>query len=117
MQVFDLGQRAVAIDSVGHRRVVVAGQNDHGQRRGGDDGSGALEQMIRQAVAVEGVAGEDDDVGARAAGRGQDPDETGSAVAAVQPRGVVVIEVQIGAVNDHDIAGRRRNGIGHGIAT
>ena len=96
---------------------MVAGQNDHGQRRRGDDGGGALEQMIRQAVAVEGIAGEDDDVGARAAGRRQDPDETGGAVAAVQPRGVVVIEVQIGAVNDHDIAGRRGNGIGHGIAT
>ena len=96
---------------------MVAGQDHHRQRRGRDDRGGTIEQIIRQAVAIEGVAGQHHDVRAGVTGSGQDPGEAGRAVAAVQPGGVVVIQVQIGAVNDHDIAGRRRNGMGHGVAT
>ena len=68
-------------------------------------------------MAIEGVAGQHHDVRADVTGRGQDPGEAGGAVPAMQPRGVVVIQVQIGAVNDHDIAGRCENGSGHGVAT
>jgi hypothetical protein len=117
MKVLDFGQRAVVKDGIGNRGIVVARQDHHGQRRSRDDGGGAIEQINRQAVAIEGVARQHHDVRAGVTGRGQDTGEAGGAVAAVQPRGVVVIQVQIGAVDDHDIAGRRRNGIGHGVAT
>ena len=117
MKVLDPGQGAVVKDGIGNRGIVVAGKDHHGQRRGRDDGGGAIEQVNRQAVAIEGVTGQHHDVRIRVTGRGQDTGEAGGAVAAVQPRGVVVIQVQIGAVNDHDIAGRRGNGIGHGVAT
>ena len=117
VQVSDFGQGAVVKDGIGNRGIVVAGQDHHRQRRRRDDRGGTLEQIVRQAVAIEGVAGQHDDVRPGAAGCGQDPGEAGRPVAAVQPGGVVVIEVQIGTVNDHDIAGGRGSGMRHGGAT
>jgi hypothetical protein len=117
VEICDLGQRGVMIDRVGDRGIVVAGQEHHRQCRGRDDRGGAIEQVGRQAVAIEGVAGEHDDVGGGAARRAQDAGEPRRSVAAMQPRGVVVIDVQIGAVDDHEIAGRRGHCSGHGRRT
>ena len=57
------------------------------------------------------------DVRAGAARRAQDAGEPGRAVAAMQPRRVVMIDVQIGAVNDHDVPGRRGQYMRHGRRT
>ena len=92
------------IDRVGHRRVVVARQHDDRQAGRRDDGCGLRQQIVRQTVAVEGVAGEQHDVGADIAGGPQHAGEPGGAVTAVEPRGIVVIDVEIGAVNDDDVA-------------
>ena len=62
---------------------------------------------MRQAIIVERIAGEQHDIGADRARGGQDAGKPRRAVAAVEARGVVVIDVQIGAVDDDDIARRR----------
>ena len=64
-------------------------------------------------MTIERVARQHDDIRAGAAGRAQDAGQTRRPVAAVQPRRIFMIHVHIGAVNDHDIAGRRRHCVGH----
>ena len=59
-------------------------------------------------MAVEGIAGEQHHVGCKIARRSEHAAEPRGAVAAVQPRGIVVIDVQVGAVNDDDVAGGRK---------
>ena len=104
VKICDVGEHAVVIDRVGNRRVVVARQHARPAGRRRDDGCGLREQIVRQTVAVEGVAGEQHDVGADVAGRPQYAGEPGGAVAAMEPRGIVVVDVEIGAVNDDDVA-------------
>ena len=96
---------------------MVAGQKHDRQSRGRDDRSGAIEQVRRQAMAIERVARKHDDVGTGAARRVEHAGETGRTVAAMQPRGIVVVHVQVGAVNDHDIPGRRGHCERHGGRT
>jgi hypothetical protein len=117
VQVFELRQRRMVIDRVGNGGIVVAGQEHHRQRRRGDDLGGAIEQSRRQAVAIEGVAGEHHSVGTEMARGLKHAGEPGGAVAAMQPRGVVVIEVEIGAMDDREVAGGRRHCRGHGRRT
>ena len=94
----------MVVDRIGHRRVVVARQHDDRQARGRYDGCGLREQIVRQTVAVEGVAGEQHDVGTDVAGGAQYAREPRGAVAAMEPRGIIVVDVEIGAVNDDDVA-------------
>ena len=102
-------KRAAAIDRFGHRRIVIARKHDDGQRGGGHHGRGALDQILRHAVAVECIAGEDHDVGRHAARRIQHASQSRNAVAAVQPRRIIVIDVQVRTVNDNDVADGRRS--------
>jgi hypothetical protein len=58
VQVFHRRERAVAIDRVGDGRIVIAREDDDRQRRSADHRRRLLDQVLRDAVAVEGVAGE-----------------------------------------------------------
>ena len=58
VQVFHRVERTVAIDRGGNGRIVIAGQDDHRQRRGADHRRRLFDQVLRHAMAVEGVAGE-----------------------------------------------------------
>ncbi len=115
VKIVDRGQRSVVIDRVRNRGIVVAGQKHHGQRRRRNDRSRSIEQINRHAMAVEGVAGQHHDVRAGRAGGAQDAGEPGGAITPMQPGSIVMIYVQVGAVNDHDIPGRR--GVRHGGRT
>ena len=66
-----------------------------------------LDQVLRHAMAVESIAGEQHHVGCKSARRIEHAAEPRGAVAAVQPRGIIVIDVQVGAMNDDDVAGGR----------
>jgi hypothetical protein len=83
---------------------VVARQHDDRQARRRYDGRGLREQIGWQTVAVEGVAGEQHDVGTDVAGGPQHAGEPRGAVAAMEPRRIVVVDVEIGTVNDDDVA-------------
>src|SRR6516225_9047537 len=52
-------------------------------------------------MAIEGVAGQHHDVRAGRAGGAQDAGEPGGPITPVQACGIVVIDVQVGAVNDY----------------
>ena len=115
VKILDRGQRAVAIDRVRNRGIVVAGQQHDGQRRSRNDRSRSIQQINRHAMAIEGVARKHHHIRAGRAGRGEDAGEPGSAITSMQPGGVVMIYVQIGTVNDHDVPGRC--GMRHGSRT
>jgi hypothetical protein len=66
-------------------------------------------------MAIEGVAGQHHRVRAGRARRAQDAGEAGGAITPMQPRSIVMIYVEVGAVNDHDIPGWR--GVRHGGRT
>ena len=66
-------------------------------------------------MAIEGVAGEDDDIGVDIASCTEHAGEPGGPVPTMQSRGVIMIEVQVGTMNDHDIAGRGGSGWRHGM--
>ena len=86
----------------------MPGSSTTGSSRGGDHRRRAVDQIVGQPVAVEGVAGEQHDVGADAARRIEHAGETSGAVAAMDFRGVDVIHMDVGRVYDDDVfAGSR----------
>jgi hypothetical protein len=107
VEILDRGERPIAVNRVRHRGVVIAGQQHHGQRRCRNDCGRSIEQRSRHAMAIEGIAGEHNDVGADAARSAQHAGQSGRAVTAMQPRSIVMIHVQVGAMDHHDVAGRR----------
>jgi hypothetical protein len=54
-------------------------------------------------MALERVANEQDDIGVRVARRREDARESGGAIAAMEPRIVIVVDVNVGGMNDDDI--------------
>jgi hypothetical protein len=103
MKVCALGQGPLVIDRAGNQGIMIAWQQDDRHRRGRNYASGTIQQIIRQSVAIECVAGKHHYVGVEALSRTQYGRESRRAVAAMQPRRVVMIHVQIGAVNDNNI--------------
>ena len=65
-------------------------------------------------MTIERVAGQHDGVRADIASGAQDAGQPRRPVAAVQPRRIFMVHVHIGAMNDHDVADRRRHCIRHG---
>ena len=99
-------------DAVGQGGVVVAGQDHHGAAGIGQQAAGAIEHAGADAVVVEGVAGEQDDVGVRVAGGGEHGGQACGAVA-VLGGGGGVIDMQVGAVDEEDVHwGRQVSGHG-----
>ena len=84
----------------GSDRIVIARQQHHRDFGGGDHRRGAVDQLVRQAMTVEGVAGEQHDVGADAARRVEHASKPRGPVAAMDFRGVDVIHMDVGAVYD-----------------
>ena len=97
-------QRAAAIDRFVHGWIVIARQYDNRQRGGGHHARGAFDQILRHAVAVKRIAGKNHDVGRHAARRIQHASEARNAVAAVEPRRIIVIDVQVRTVHHDDVA-------------
>ena len=93
VKIVDRGQRSVVIDRVRHHRIVVAGQQHDGQRRGRNDRSRLLEQINRHAISIEGVARQHHDVRAGRAGGVQDAGEPGGTITPMQACSIVVIHV------------------------
>ncbi len=107
--VGDRGQPAADEDGVGQRRIVVAGQDHHRDAGIGQQAAGAIEHGGGDAVVVERVAGEQDDVGVGGAGGGEHRGEASSAVAVLG--GVLfVIDMQVGAVDEDDVHWGRLRG-------
>ena len=100
VQVRHRGEAFAVEHRLGQDRIVVARQQHHRQLRGGDHRRRAVDQFVRQAMAVEGVAGEQHDVGADAARRIEHAGETTGAVAAMELRGIDVIHMDVGCVYD-----------------
>ncbi len=101
----DVGDRCEAAageHAVGQRGVVVAGQDHHGDAGIGQQAAGAVEHGGGDAVVVEGVAGEQDDVGACGTGGGEHGGEAGGAVVVLGGI-VLVIDVQVGAVDEEEV--------------
>src|ERR1700722_3200699 len=67
-------------DAVGQGGGVVAGQYHHGAGGIGQQAACAIQHAGGDAVVVEGVAGEQDDVGTRVAGGGENGGEAGGAI-------------------------------------
>ena len=82
----------------------------------GNDRSRSIEQINRHAMAIEGVAGQHHHVRAGRARRAQDAGEPGGTITPMQPCSIVMIYVQVGAVNDHDVLGEGA-GMRHGGRT
>ena len=101
--------------AVGQRRVVVAWQDHHRDAGIGQQPAGAVEHRGGDAVVVERVAGEQDDIGTGVACGGE---HGGQAVGAVAVLGGVlfVIDVQVGAVDKDDVHWGRL-GSGHGFVS
>ena len=100
VQVGNLGKSTMAIDRLRNGRVVIAGQDHDRQRRRRDDPRGPIDQVLRQPMAIKRVAGQNNNISLRAERRAQHAGEPGRTIAAMQPGGVIVIDVQIGAVRD-----------------
>ena len=93
---------------------MVAGQDHHGEAGIGQQAAGAVEHRGGDAVVVECVAGEQDDVGAGGAGGGEHGGEAGGAVV-VLGGVLLVIDVQVGGVDEEEVHWGRL-GCGHGWA-
>jgi hypothetical protein len=103
VEIVEPRQGLMVVDRIRDGRVVVAGQQHHRQRRRRNEGGGPLEQDGRHAMTIESVAGKHHDVRACGAGRTQHAGKPSRAVASMQPCSVVMIHMQVGAVNDHDV--------------
>ena len=108
VEIIDRRERSTVVNRVRHRGVVIARQQHHRQRGRRNDRGRSFEQIGRQAMAIESIAGEHDNVGCRGAGSGQHAGQPGRAVTPMQPCSIVMIHVQVGAMDQDDIAGRRK---------
>ena len=102
------GWRTVVIDRVRHRRIMVARQYDDRQSDRRDHGSGAVEQFSRQSVAVERIARQHHHVRPRIAGSVEHARNPRRPVAPMQASGVVMVQMQIGTMDDDDVFGGQR---------
>ena len=103
VQVRDRGERRVVIDRARDRGIVIAGEEYDGDGGGRDRFRSPVEQRFGQAMAFKSIAGEHHDIGAESARGVEYTDETCGAVAAVELCGIVMIDMQVGAVRDHDL--------------
>jgi len=100
--VADLVKPAAQPNRIRRCRVVIAGQ-DHNRQPGiGEQHSGALDRRRRDLMVVEGVAGQDHDSGAELARGVENAAQPGRAVAAMHRRDAVVIDVEIGGMDEED---------------
>ena len=104
-EVRDLRQPAADIDRIGQRRIVVAGQNHHRQAGRGQQRAGAVDQGGAETVGFEGVAGEEDEMGAQRPRRRQHRREPGRAVAAMHRGGASLVDMNVGAVDQRHLRG------------
>src|SRR5215831_6737234 len=63
--------------------------------------------MKRHPVTIEGIAREHQNLRRRIARRLEDARKSGCPIAAMQSCSVIMVHVQVGAVNDHDVWRRR----------
>jgi hypothetical protein len=103
MEVGTLSQGPMLIDRTRNQGIMIARQENDRDRRAGNYAGNAIQKINWQPVAIECVAGKHHDVGGEAASGIQNGGETGRAVTAMQPRRIIVIQVQIGAVNDNNV--------------
>ena len=86
---------------------MVAWQDHHRKLGRRDDIGRTIEQILRQTMAIERVAGQDRDIGACGMRRAQHAGKTGGPVAAVQACGVIMVHMQVGTVRHNEVAERR----------
>ena len=82
---------------------MIAGQ-DHDRQPGiGEQHAGAVDRRRRDLMVVEGVAGQDHDIGAEIARLLQHAAQPGRAVAAMHRSDAVVIDMEIGGMDEEDV--------------
>ena len=89
---------------LGVGRVVIAGQDHHRHAGVGQQPPGAVDRGGADLVVVEGVAGQQHDVGAERPRRPQYVAQPGGAVAAMHRRDPVVVDMQIRRMDEEDVA-------------
>ena len=104
--VADFIEPAAHPDRVRADRVMIAGQDHQRQAGIGQNLAGAVDRLRPDLVIVEGVAGQDRDIGAERARRRQHCAQHTAAVAAVQRGDAVVIDMQVRGMDDADVTGR-----------
>ena len=108
VKIVDPCQSAVPVDGFRYCGIMIARQQH--DRYGGSchHRCGSLENMVRHAVAFERIAGKQHDIGVEAARFFEHTAKAGRPVAAVDARRVVMVHMQVGAVNDDDVPVYRR---------
>ena len=101
--IADLVKPAAHPDRIRRCWVVIAGQYHERQLRVCEKRGGAVDRVRRDLMIVEGVAGKDHGIGAERPRRRQHVAQYAGAVAAVQCRNPVVIDMQIRRVDDADV--------------
>ncbi len=86
---------------------MVAGKDHDGHAGIGQQPPGAVDHRRRDAVVVERVAGEQHDIGLAVACAGQHGGQAGGAVAVMGVGDAVVIDMQVGTVDQDDVHGGR----------
>jgi len=105
--VWQLAKAAADKNRLGERRVVVSGK-DHNREIGlGEQTPGAIEDDPAQLIVLEGVAGQQQDVGAQRLGGLQHRAQRRRAIAAMVSSAILV-DMQIRAVDKYDIGGHPR---------
>ena len=107
VQVFHGRKCTAAIDRVSNCGIVVARQKDDRKPRYRHHRGGAFDQWLRYAMMVERIARQNDHIGGVLPRRVKHAGKAGRAVAAMQACRIFMVNVEIGAVNDNNVAGGR----------
>ena len=117
MERFGTSAEALAVKHrVRQHRIVIARQQHHRDFGGGDHRRRAVDQLVGQTMTVEGVAGEQHDVGADAARGVEHASEPRGPVAAMDFRGVDVVHMDVGRVYDDNLFARHHHFISFFVA-
>lgn len=98
MDIRRIGQPTPTVDGVRRETVVVAGQNDHWQRRIGQHPRGTIDELEGHTIVVEDITSEQKYPGSRLLCRADYLSKGVQIITAV-----VEAEVQVGAVNQDEV--------------
>ena len=101
--VADLVEPAAQPDRVRRRRVVIAGQDNDRHSGIGEQHSGPVDRRGGDLMIIECIAGQDHDIGAEIPRHIEDAAQPGRAVAAMHRRDAVVIDVEIGGMDEENV--------------
>jgi len=105
----ELAKPAADKDRVGKCRVVIPGE-DHDPKIGnGEEIAGALKNDLAQLIIFEGVAGQQNDVGAQHPGSSQHRAQARRPVTVMRARRMVLVDMQVRTVDEDDFFVHRQS--------